>query len=67
MSKYNLCILLLKLKYTFVIKIKGNKMKIKAFLSSGRFRIINVLLWNLSDEENKKIGQVALFRNWTNL
>lgn len=32
-----------------------------------RFRIINVLLWNLSDEENKKIGQVALFRNWTNL
>ena len=45
-KKYNLSILLLKLKYTFVIKIKGNKMKIKAFLSSGRFKIINVFKIN---------------------
>lgn len=32
-----------------------------------RFRIENVLLWNLPNEVNEKIGQVALFRNWTNL
>lgn len=35
--------------------------------TGNRFRIEQVLLWNLPDEENKKIGQVALFRNWTNL
>lgn len=36
--------------------------------SSGqRFKIENVLLWNLPNEANEKIGQVALFRNWTNL
>jgi len=29
-----------------------------------RFNIQKVLLWNLQDEGNKKIGQVALFRNW---
>jgi hypothetical protein len=32
-----------------------------------RFRIEKVLLWNLPDEVNQKIGQVALFRSWTNL
>ena len=32
-----------------------------------RFKIQNVLFWNLPDEENIKIGQVALFRNWENL
>ena len=32
-----------------------------------RFKIEKVLLWNLPDETDKKIGQVALFRNWTNL
>ena len=32
-----------------------------------RFRIQKVLLWNLPDEANIKIGQVALFRDWTNL
>lgn len=32
-----------------------------------RFRIENVLLWNLPNETNEKIGQVALFRSWTNL
>lgn len=29
-----------------------------------RFKIEKVLLWNLPDERNAKIGQVALFRNW---
>jgi hypothetical protein len=32
-----------------------------------RFKIEQVILWNLPDEINIKIGQVALFRNWTNL
>ena len=32
-----------------------------------RFKIEKVLLWNLKDEINEKIGQAALFRNWTNL
>ena len=32
-----------------------------------RFLIENVLLWNLKNETNEKIGQAALFRNWTNL
>lgn len=32
-----------------------------------RFKIQKVLLWNLPDEANVKIGQVALFRDWTDL
>ena len=32
-----------------------------------RFKIENVLLWNLLSEANEKIGQVAFFRKWTNL
>ena len=38
-------------------------------ISSGgqRFKIENVLLWNLKNEENEKTGQVALFRQWANI
>ncbi len=32
-----------------------------------RFRIENVLIWNLLSAENKIMGQAALFRDWTNL
>ena len=32
-----------------------------------RFRIENVLLCNLINESNQKIGQSAIFRSWTNL
>ncbi|WP_018344631.1 MEKHLA domain-containing protein [Cytophaga aurantiaca] len=32
-----------------------------------RFKIEKVLLWNLPDEAKNKVGQVALFRNWTDL
>lgn len=39
---------------------------IRKATNGKRFRIENVLLWNLMDEE-QNIGQAALFRNWTNL
>lgn len=32
-----------------------------------RFKIQNVLLWNLSDENGKPLGQAAFYRNWTHL
>lgn len=35
--------------------------------SLKRFKIEKVLLWNLPNEKNEKIGQAALFRNWTNI
>ena len=35
--------------------------------SKQRFKIQKVLLWNVPNEKNEKIGQAALFRNWTNI
>ena len=32
-----------------------------------RFKIQNVLLWNLTDEDGKPLGQAAFYRNWTYL
>ncbi|WP_256236010.1 MEKHLA domain-containing protein [Cytophaga hutchinsonii] len=32
-----------------------------------RFKIEQVLLWNLKNNSGEKIGQAALFRNWTNV
>lgn len=32
-----------------------------------RFKIEKVLLWNVSNDKNEKIGQAAFFRDWTNL
>jgi len=32
-----------------------------------RFKIENVLLCNLKDENENKVGQAAIFRNWTNV
>ena len=50
--------------------VKGfidNYTGIRISSTGTRFKIENVLLWNLNDNLGQKTGQVALFRNWTNL
>ena len=32
-----------------------------------RFRITQAIVWNVSDDEGKKIGQAATFSNWVHL
>jgi hypothetical protein len=40
---------------------------IRISANQKRFKIQKVLLWNVPNEKNEKIGQAALFRNWTNI
>lgn len=35
--------------------------------SGRRFRIENVVLWNLSDEQGRRVGQAATFSSWSHL
>jgi len=57
-------------KYLRKVNTKGfieNYSSIRISATGQPFMIKNAIVWNLRDENNKKQGQAALFKDWQNL